>query len=106
VAPHARGEPAAVAENRLPGVGAPVLFAGEALPTVHAARGGPANSDLLADLHPLGRPAHRRHAADDLVAEIFVAVCGSAISPSTSARLSAGENAPDVVMRRELATTL
>jgi hypothetical protein len=49
--------------------GAEVLVAGHALPTVHAARGGPADSDLLADLHSLGRRAYRRYAADDLVAE-------------------------------------
>src|SRR5262249_3025621 len=45
------------------------VVAGQALPTVHAAHSGPANSDLLADFHSLGRRAHGRYAADDLVAQ-------------------------------------
>src|SRR6516165_9124580 len=69
VAAHALGEPAAVTDDRPLRGGAEMVVAGHALLAVHAARGGPAHSDLLADLEALGRRAERRDAASDLVAE-------------------------------------
>jgi hypothetical protein len=46
-----------------------VVLARQALPTVHAAHGRPADADLLADLDPLGGAADLDDGADRLVPE-------------------------------------